>query len=155
MAPPSLPTLDKSLTLEQQCESLNYEIEMKNEKISKLQTSLNQKTLMLDEAHGKHLQNSILRKISTLEFFCKFFKISKFKILEGFCLKFSNSEKHEQLMKEVNKIEEKNYKISCLNDEIKDLKISLDQRSSEIDQLKTDLFENSRRSDISITMASS
>ena len=58
-------------------------------------------------------------------------------------------------MKEVNKIEEKNYKINCLNDEIKDLKISLDQRSSEIDQLKTDLFENSRRSDISITMASS
>ena len=58
-------------------------------------------------------------------------------------------------MKEVNKIEEKNYKITCLNDEIKDLKISLDQRASEIDQLKTDLFENSRRSDISITMASS
>ena len=58
-------------------------------------------------------------------------------------------------MKEVNKIEEKNYKITCLNDEIKDLKISLDQRASEIDQLKTDLFESSRRSDISITMASS
>ena len=55
----------------------------------------------------------------------------------------------------MNKIEEKNYKITCLNDEIKDLKISLDQRASEIDQLKTDLFENSRRSDISITMASS
>ena len=53
IAAPSPPIRDKSLTLEQQCESLNYEIEMKNEKIAKLQTSLNQKTLMLDEAHGK------------------------------------------------------------------------------------------------------
>ena len=78
-----------------------------------------------------------------------------FEIKKKYSFNFQNSEKHEQLMKEVNKIEEKNYKITCLNDEIKDLKISLDQRASEIDQLKTDLFESSRRSDISITMASS
>ena len=64
-------------------------------------------------------------------------------------------EKHDELMKEVNKIEEKNYKISCLNEEISTLKSSLNEKSSEIDQLRTDLFENSKRSDISITMASS
>ena len=64
-------------------------------------------------------------------------------------------EKHDELMKEVNKIEEKNYKISCLNEEISALKSSLSEKSSEIDQLRTDLFENSKRSDISITMASS
>jgi len=115
IAPPSPPIRDKSLTLEQQCESLNYEIEMKNEKIAKLQTSLNQKTLMLDEAH----------------------------------------EKHDKLMKEVNKIEEKNYKIDCLNDQMTALNKSLSAKSDEIDQLKMDLFENSRRSDMSITMASS
>ena len=58
-------------------------------------------------------------------------------------------------MKEVNKIEEKNYKIDCLNDQMTALNKSLSAKSDEIDQLKTDLFENSRRSDISITMASS
>lgn len=58
-------------------------------------------------------------------------------------------------MKEVNKIEEKNYKITCLNDQITELNQSLSAKSDEIDQLKTDLFENSRQSDIAITMASS
>ena len=39
--------------MEQQCESLAYEIELKNEKISKLQTSLNEKTLQLEKEQGK------------------------------------------------------------------------------------------------------
>jgi len=38
--------------MEQQCESLAYEIELKNEKISKLQTSLNEKTLQLEKEQG-------------------------------------------------------------------------------------------------------
>ena len=41
--------------MEQQCESLAYEIELKNEKISKLQTSLNEKTLQLEKEQGKKL----------------------------------------------------------------------------------------------------
>ena len=43
--------------MEQQCESLAYEIELKNEKISKLQTSLNEKTLQLEKEQGKFLKN--------------------------------------------------------------------------------------------------
>jgi len=43
---------EKDLTMEQQCESLAYEIELKNEKISKLQTSLNEKTLQLEKEQG-------------------------------------------------------------------------------------------------------
>ena len=42
--------------MEQQCESLAYEIELKNEKISKLQTSLNEKTLQLEKEQGKFLK---------------------------------------------------------------------------------------------------
>ena len=45
---------EKDLTMEQQCESLAYEIELKNEKISKLQTSLNEKTLQLEKEQGTH-----------------------------------------------------------------------------------------------------
>ena len=41
--------------MEQQCESLAYEIELKNEKISKLQTSLNEKTLQLEKEQGTYL----------------------------------------------------------------------------------------------------
>ena len=40
--------------MEQQCESLAYEIELKNEKISKLQTSLNEKTLQLEKEQGAY-----------------------------------------------------------------------------------------------------
>ena len=40
--------------MEQQCESLAYEIELKNEKISKLQTSLNEKTLQLEKEQGTY-----------------------------------------------------------------------------------------------------
>ena len=51
-SPPVTNKVEK-LTLEQQCESLTYEVEVKNEKIAKLQTSLNQKTLRLEEVQGK------------------------------------------------------------------------------------------------------
>ena len=58
---------------------------------------------------------------------------------------------------EVNKIEEKNYKISEMENEISDLRSTLKNRLSQIEELKSDLFETSflnqsKCSDVSITM---
>ena len=63
----------------------------------------------------------------------------------------------QRLQSEVNKIEEKNYKISEMENEISDLRSSLKSRLNEIDELKSDLFESSylnqsKCSDVSITM---
>ena len=67
------------------------------------------------------------------------------------------SDRLQRLQSEVNKIEEKNYKISEMENEISDLRSSLKSRLNEIDELKSDLFESSylnqsKCSDVSITM---
>ena len=53
--------------MEQQCESLAYEIELKNEKISKLQTSLNEKTLQLEKEQGTYFMDFITINIGLIQ----------------------------------------------------------------------------------------
>ena len=61
--------------MEQQCESLAYEIELKNEKISKLQTSLNEKTLQLEKEQGAYFY----------EFYNNTYRIDINRIVVGNC----------------------------------------------------------------------
>ena len=125
-SPASSVSKERVITLERQCESLQFEIELKNESIAKLQTSLNQVLLRNENLGGKTTQAKLPHAKKSRKF-----------------LKTWILEEIRRLESAAQMREEKEEKLRQTTAENARLKSELDSSLNEREQLKAEMLNQS------------